>query len=231
MRNLIFLCSGGGGNLRFVHTLWEQGSLNSIQSISVIADRECRATDWSRRKGLKTEVLAVTSDNQHLLVRTCKSHSPSLIISNFHKILAPNFVSEFSGKLINLHYSILPAFAGLIGEKTVIAALDYGQKIIGATTHLVTEVVDGGPPLAQVAFGVSHEDARAKVMDAMFRAGCISLFNALQVMPGNPGAPPDRSPTPPPNVTQQCGLLMLANPCYELPESLLKDEFWDRVRE
>ena len=226
---LLFLCSGGGGNLRVVHKLWEEGFLNRIDSISVVADRECPATDWSNAQGLRTDVLMVTRDTQDDLIRICELHEPSVIVTNIHKILGPAFTSRYAGSLVNLHYSILPSFSGLIGAKTVTKALEYGAKIIGATAHHVTEDLDGGQPLAQVAYGISNEDTPQDVMDAMFRAGSICLFNALQAMLDSKeltrSAAIDRGV-----VFEQTGRPMLANPCYGLPESLLSSELWRQIK-
>jgi formyltetrahydrofolate deformylase len=70
-------------------------------------------------------------------------------------VLPPNIVSTWSGKMINIHHSFLPAF---IGANPYRQAHDRGVKVIGATAHYVSEVLDEGPIIAQDVASVTHRD-------------------------------------------------------------------------
>jgi formyltetrahydrofolate deformylase len=70
-------------------------------------------------------------------------------------VLPPNIVSMWSGKMINIHHSFLPAF---IGANPYRQAHDRGVKVIGATAHYVSEVLDEGPIIAQDVASVTHRD-------------------------------------------------------------------------
>lgn len=75
------------------------------------------------------------------------AHSPDLIVSaGFMRILGPQFLSRFYGRIVNTHPALLPAFPGTHG---VADALAYGVKVTGATVHLVDAGTDTGPILAQ----------------------------------------------------------------------------------
>lgn len=90
------------------------------------------------------------------LTEATAAHSPDLIISaGFMKILGPQFLSRFSGRIVNSHPTLLPAFPGPHG---VTDALDYGVKITGCTVHLVDAGTDTGPILAQQAVPVLDGD-------------------------------------------------------------------------
>lgn len=79
-----------------------------------------------------------------------------IVLARYMQILSPNFVSKFPSKIINIHHSFLPAF---IGTKPYHQAHARGVKIIGATSHYVTEELDQGPIIEQDVVRISHRDS------------------------------------------------------------------------
>ena len=79
-----------------------------------------------------------------------------VILARYHQILSKQFVDRFSSQIINIHHSFLPAFAG---SNPYLQAYQKGVKVIGATSHYVTEGLDDGPIIAQDTVGVSHRDS------------------------------------------------------------------------
>ena len=79
-----------------------------------------------------------------------------IVLARYMQILTDNFVSHFPNKIINIHHSFLPAFAG---AKPYHSAFERGVKIIGATSHYVTAELDAGPIIAQDIIKVSHRDS------------------------------------------------------------------------
>jgi formyltetrahydrofolate deformylase len=80
--------------------------------------------------------------------------NPDLIgLAKYMRILSPEFVAKFSGKIINIHHSFLPAF---VGAKPYHQAFERGVKIIGATSHFVTEGLDEGPIIEQDVLHINH---------------------------------------------------------------------------
>jgi formyltetrahydrofolate deformylase len=79
----------------------------------------------------------------------------TIVLARYMQILSPDFVAKYPNKIINIHHSFLPAFAGGNPYKQ---AFDRGVKIIGATSHYVTEALDEGPIIAQDITRVSHKD-------------------------------------------------------------------------
>lgn len=79
-----------------------------------------------------------------------------VVLAGYDRIVKPELVRAFAGRILNLHPSLLPAFAG--GMDAVAQALRAGVKISGCTVHLVTEEVDGGPILRQAAVPVLPDD-------------------------------------------------------------------------
>jgi len=76
-----------------------------------------------------------------------------LVLAKYMRIFSPEFVQKFPNRIINIHHSFLPAFIGASPYKQ---AYDRGVKIIGATAHYVTEVLDEGPIIAQDVLPVNH---------------------------------------------------------------------------
>ncbi|MEM5948078.1 formyltetrahydrofolate deformylase [Spirochaetia bacterium 38H-sp] len=84
-----------------------------------------------------------------------KNNIDLVVLARYMQILSPEFVKEFRNKIINIHHSFLPAFAG---AKPYHKAFERGVKIIGATSHYVTEDLDEGPIIEQDVVRVSHKD-------------------------------------------------------------------------
>lgn len=78
-----------------------------------------------------------------------------IVLARYMQILSPNFVSRYPQRIINIHHSFLPAF---IGAKPYHRAFERGVKLIGATGHYVTEVLDEGPIIEQDLARISHRD-------------------------------------------------------------------------
>lgn len=223
-KTILFLCSGGGGNLRFVHQAIRRGWLPAWQRIAVITDRECPASVYARQQNLSVSCVDLKVDGQATLLKIALSREPDMIITTVHRILDKPFVAAFEGKMLNLHYSLLPSFAGSIGVNPVKAAMDYGACLGGATVHKVTAEVDAGHPVAQIAFPFAPSDNLEQVMDIQFRAGCIALLNALYISAGQ-GVPDWNG-----KIFNIKGKNSLVSPALSLPVELLREEFWGLLK-
>jgi len=85
-------------------------------------------------------------------------------LARYMQVLSPKFIEKYPNKIINIHHSFLPAFAG---AKPYHAAYERGVKIIGATSHYVTQELDAGPIIEQDVARVSHKDS----VDDLIRKG------------------------------------------------------------
>jgi phosphoribosylglycinamide formyltransferase-1 len=90
------------------------------------------------------------------LGRLLAEHRVGLVcLAGFMRILTPELVRAFAGRVLNIHPSLLPAFPGLHAQRQ---ALDYGVKVAGATVHFVDEGVDTGPIALQASVPVQPDD-------------------------------------------------------------------------
>lgn len=84
-----------------------------------------------------------------------------VVLARYMQILSPEFIQTFENRIINIHHSFLPAFPG---AKPYHSAYERGVKIIGASSHYVTSVLDEGPLIEQDVVRVSHKDAIQSLM-------------------------------------------------------------------
>jgi formyltetrahydrofolate deformylase len=106
------------------------------------------------------KVVAITKENKqdgekqiHSLIE--QHQSDFLVLARYMQILSNDFVNRYPQRVINIHHSFLPAF---VGARPYHQAFERGVKLIGATSHYVTEVLDDGPIIEQDVVRVSHRD-------------------------------------------------------------------------
>lgn len=93
-------------------------------------------------------------EHEEKILQVIEPYNPEyLVLAKYMRILTPDFVAQFPNRMVNIHHSFLPAFAGASPYKQ---AFDRGVKIIGATAHFVTEDLDEGPIIAQGVLPVNH---------------------------------------------------------------------------
>ena len=129
--------------------------------VAVGADRDCLATEIAARMSVPAFTVRLGDHPDRdawdaAITDATAAHSPDLVVSaGFMKILGPQFLSRFYGRIVNTHPALLPAFPGAHG---VADALAYGVKITGCTVHLVDAGMDTGPILAQQSVAVLDGD-------------------------------------------------------------------------
>jgi phosphoribosylglycinamide formyltransferase-1 len=95
------------------------------------------------------------------LAAAVKECSPQLVVlAGFMRILSPQFVADFAGRMLNIHPSLLPKYPGLHTHRRVLQAREAEH---GATVHFVTEQLDGGPPVIQARIAVTAADDEASL--------------------------------------------------------------------
>jgi formyltetrahydrofolate deformylase len=105
-------------------------------------------------------VVPITKDNKQAAEKQLQSlidaHNPDfMVLARYMQILSNDFVNRYPQRIINIHHSFLPAF---VGARPYHQAFERGVKLIGATSHYVTEVLDDGPIIEQDVVRVSHRD-------------------------------------------------------------------------
>jgi formyltetrahydrofolate deformylase len=105
---------------------------------------------------LPVDALNKTQQEQQAIALLQQQQTDFIVLARYMQILSPGFVREFPGRIINIHHSFLPAFAG---ARPYLNAYTRGVKLIGATAHYVTDDLDEGPIIEQDVARVSHKHA------------------------------------------------------------------------
>jgi phosphoribosylglycinamide formyltransferase-1 len=177
---ILFLTSGGGGNLRFFYTLKKLGYLKENVELLALSYKNCNAIKYANQRNLKSLIIDYSMKNNKELIHSIKSISPDFIITTWNRIIDSETLNTFPDKFYNLHYSLLPAFKGSIGIKPIELAYDVNCLYIGSTVHKVTEEVDGGRIIGQ--FVMKKGQDIQKDADVIFKNSCILLLNSLNIL-------------------------------------------------
>lgn len=162
MKKIVILISGRGSNMQ---ALLE--AKLPCQIVAVISNRaDATGLEIAKAHGIAT---AVVSHREHAdrgsfdmaLAQVIDSFQAELVVlAGFMRILTTPFVERYRGKLVNIHPSLLPSYAGIDTHER---ALNDGVKIHGCTVHFVTPTLDGGPIIIQAAVPVLHDDTPASL--------------------------------------------------------------------
>jgi phosphoribosylaminoimidazolecarboxamide formyltransferase/IMP cyclohydrolase len=148
--------SGAGSNLRALAEAAGRGELGAELAL-VFADRPCPALDWAAEQGIDTALVPGGDDDA--LAATLAAVAPDVVVlAGYMRIVGPRVLEGFPDRVVNTHPSLLPAFRGAHAVRDALAA---GVRVTGCTVHLVTDVVDAGPILAQEAVPVLPGDDEA----------------------------------------------------------------------
>lgn len=184
--NIVFLGSGGGGNLKFIHQYFK--GYPDVEICQLLVDRTCSALDYAKSASIASDKLTFKRDEQGIaqLMDALGRTAPDLIVTNVHKVLAEPVVDAFGGKLVNLHYSYLPAYQGLIGMAPVDKAMERNNSFICTSAHLVTKAVDDGNTISQ---GMFCRMGIGDVHQRTFECGALTLLGAVYSKLGKTDVP------------------------------------------
>ena len=173
-----------------LNTILKSRSKKEIKgNISVIVGTE--KTLSSIAKKAKIPFVMINERNQDKaetkILQICKKYDIDLIVlARYMRILSPNFVWRYPNRIINIHPSLLPAFPGALAYEQ---AFERGTKIIGVTSHYVTENLDQGPIIFQDSFKVTPDDTLESIKregqkleaETLLKATKMHLSNKLDV--------------------------------------------------
>ena len=134
-------------------------------------------------KKAKIPFVVVEEKNQQKaetkIINICKKYNIDLIsLARYMRILSPNFVWRYPNRIINIHPSLLPAFPGSLAYAQ---AFERGTKIVGVTSHYVTENLDQGPIIFQDSFKVTPEDTLESIKKNGQKLEATTLLKAVKM--------------------------------------------------
>lgn len=161
MKNIVVLISGRGSNMEAIVQACAAERWNARVAAVVSNRPDAAGLAFARERGIATAVVEHTrfasrESFDAELIRAIDAHAPDVLaLAGFMRILTPGFVAHYHGRMVNVHPSLLPAFAGLNTHRRAIEA---GCKAAGATVHFVVNEVDHGPIIAQAVVPVLPGD-------------------------------------------------------------------------
>ena len=183
MNRIVILISGLGSNMQaIVRSCATEGW--SAQVVAVISNRPgAPGLAFAAGQGIATAVVDhLQQPSRELfdaeLARVIDGFAPDLVLlAGFMRILGDGFVARYEGRMLNIHPSLLPSFAGLHTHRRAIEA---GCKLAGATVHFVTTALDQGAIVAQAAVPVLPDDTPQTLSDRVLAAEHVIYPRAVR---------------------------------------------------
>ncbi len=140
--------------------LWRKSIGEFDVEIPIIVSNHDDVRPLAEQHRIPCVVVSITKENRREQEKKeirmmMENEINTIVLARYMQILSPEFVGQFPNRIINIHHSFLPAFAG---KEPYRQAYERGVKIIGATSHYVTEDLDEGPIIEQDIIRISHKD-------------------------------------------------------------------------
>jgi phosphoribosylglycinamide formyltransferase 1 len=158
------LVSGRGSNLEAIFAGIHSGELHAQVCVVISSKPDAPALEIARMNQVPTQVIVPkeypsrSAAGAALLAALSAAQVALVVLAGYQPILDAEVVDAYRLRIINIHPSLLPAFAGGMAPRPQTEALAAGVKITGCTVHFVTEAVDEGPIIAQAAVPVHDTD-------------------------------------------------------------------------
>ena len=171
-KRIAVLLSGRGSNFEALAASVAAGRIPNAEIAIVISNRE-GAPGLDKARALGIEARAIPSKGlereayDKLVVAALQDKKVDLVcLAGYMRLLSPQFVAAFRGRILNIHPSLLPAFPGLEAQRQ---ALEHGAKVSGCTVHFVDEMLDAGPIVLQAVVPVEDRDTPETLAERILR--------------------------------------------------------------
>ncbi|MGA7382751.1 MAG: phosphoribosylglycinamide formyltransferase, partial [Terriglobales bacterium] len=184
MKNLGILLSGRGSNFEAIAKNVAEGRIPNARISVVISNRaDAGGIATAQRLGLTALVISSKGKDREAhdreVVAALQQHKVDLVcLAGYMRLLSPWFVRQFPYRILNIHPSLLPAFAGLEAQEQ---ALAYGVKVTGCTVHFVDEELDHGPIVVQKTVPVLDSDDEHSLAARILQQEHIAYSEAINL--------------------------------------------------
>lgn len=166
------LVSGVGSNLKAIIDAIERKELKVEIGVVISNKKGAPALDRARERGVKAIFLnpadykSLSEYEKEIVLLFKEAKIDWVVLAGYMRIVTEELLSVYSGRILNIHPSLLPAFPGLRAQEQ---ALNYGVKISGCTVHLVDSGLDSGPIIVQAAVPVLEKDTAESLGDRILK--------------------------------------------------------------
>ena len=172
MKKIVVLISGSGSNLEAIAKACQTGNIPATIELVISNQPNVKGLERAKKFHLMSKVIEHQKYNsreefdQALLDQILPIEPDLVILAGFMRILSSNFTETLSGKLINIHPSLLPDYPGLNTHKQ---AIENGDLMHGVSVHYVNSELDGGPIITQGALKIDPSQSEAKLINRIHK--------------------------------------------------------------
>ncbi|MBU0577043.1 phosphoribosylglycinamide formyltransferase [Patescibacteria group bacterium] len=165
MYKIAVLSSTNGTNFQSILDAKARGELENVEISCLITNKaDCGAAQKARDNGIKVfyidpREISKEKFDESVMATLDFFQVDLVVLGGYMKIIGPELVEKYENRIINIHPSLLPKFAGGMDTDVHQAVIDAGEKETGMTIHVVTEEVDSGPVILQKSVEVSPDDS------------------------------------------------------------------------
>ncbi|MFW6279032.1 MAG: phosphoribosylglycinamide formyltransferase [Bacillota bacterium] len=159
--NIAVFISGRGSNLQSIMDAVAKGELPVSLELVVSDNQDAYGLERANDAGVEAQFVdpqkfsSAREYEKEIISLLAEKEIKLVCLAGFMRLLSPYFLENFTGRVMNIHPSLLPSFRGLHAQKQ---AVDYGVKVSGCTVHFVDEGMDTGPIILQKAVPVYDDD-------------------------------------------------------------------------
>jgi phosphoribosylglycinamide formyltransferase 1 len=188
-KKIVVFLSGRGTNFRAIADAIDRGEIPATRIAAVLSDRaDAAGLSEAKRRGIPAHALPrppgmSRREHEREIRKLLDPLDPDLLcLAGYLRVLSPEFVSAYAGRVLNIHPSLLPKFPGLDAQRR---ALEAGETVSGCTVHFVDEGLDSGPIVLQASVPVLPEDDEealsARILEQEHRAYPEAIRKVLGV--------------------------------------------------
>ncbi len=172
MKKIVVLISGSGSNLEAIAKACQTGNIPATIELVISNQPNVKGLERAKKFHLMSKVIEHQRFNsreefdQALLEQILPIEPDLVVLAGFMRILSNSFTETLSGKLINIHPSLLPDYPGLNTHKQ---AIENGDLMHGISVHYVNSELDGGPIITQGALKIDPSQSEAKLINRIHK--------------------------------------------------------------
>ena len=194
MKRIAVLLSGRGSNFEAIANAVRSGSIPDAEIVAVVSDVPAApGLARARQRGLPGHAIdrrqyGSREAHERAILRVLDLSRPDVVcLAGYMRLLSPDFVARWTGRLLNIHPSLLPKFPGLSPQRQ---ALEAGETVSGCTVHFVDEGTDSGPVLLQktvpILPGDTPETLSSRILEVEHEAYSEAIARLLEELAKTP---------------------------------------------
>lgn len=184
MNRIAVLASGRGSNFQALIDAARSGTVPAACVRLITDNPDAYAIERANRAGIPVSVVDFgrfsgrDAYESHLRAAMHECRADLYVLAGYMRLLDPRTVTEFAGRIINIHPALLPAFPGLHAQRQ---AIEYGVKVSGCTVHFVDPGMDSGPIILQQAVPVYEDDDEDSLAERILAEEHLCLCEAVRL--------------------------------------------------